>query len=111
MFGHLINKTTFTLFLFYLPNPNYLWTSLSLSSLEVLAGWLADLAFKRFSFSLFYQILLGIAALLSGNTSGWGGSDHAGHAGVSRNYFSYFGGFHRCGCYFGLNYCVQKTDQ
>ncbi len=31
------------------------------------AGWLADLAFKSFSLSLLYQILLGIAGALVGN--------------------------------------------
>ncbi|RDB05477.1 GlsB/YeaQ/YmgE family stress response membrane protein [Runella aurantiaca] len=30
------------------------------------AGWLADLAFKRFSFSTLYQILLGIAGAFVG---------------------------------------------
>ncbi|MFN3380164.1 MAG: GlsB/YeaQ/YmgE family stress response membrane protein [Runella zeae] len=32
-----------------------------------IAGWLADLAFKRFSFSLLYQILLGIAGAFVGS--------------------------------------------
>jgi uncharacterized membrane protein YeaQ/YmgE (transglycosylase-associated protein family) len=32
-----------------------------------IAGWLADLAFKSFSLSLLYQILLGIAGALVGN--------------------------------------------
>lgn len=31
------------------------------------AGWLADLAFKSFSLSLLYQVLLGIAGALVGN--------------------------------------------
>lgn len=31
-----------------------------------IAGWLADLAFKRFSLSLIYQILLGIAGAFVG---------------------------------------------
>lgn len=31
------------------------------------AGWLADLAFKSFSLSLLYQILLGIAGALVGH--------------------------------------------
>lgn len=33
-----------------------------------IAGWLADLVFKRFSFSLFMEIILGIAGALVG---GW----------------------------------------
>ncbi|WP_128547846.1 GlsB/YeaQ/YmgE family stress response membrane protein [Larkinella soli] len=33
-----------------------------------IAGWLADLVFKRFSFSLFTEILLGIAGAFVG---GW----------------------------------------
>lgn len=32
-----------------------------------LAGWLADLAFKKFSLSLLYQILLGIAGAFVGS--------------------------------------------
>lgn len=32
-----------------------------------IAGWLADLAFKRFSLSLLYQILLGIAGAFVGS--------------------------------------------
>ncbi|RFS14991.1 GlsB/YeaQ/YmgE family stress response membrane protein [Emticicia sp. C21] len=32
-----------------------------------IAGWLADLAFKSFSLSLLYQILLGIAGALVGH--------------------------------------------
>ncbi|MBX2953535.1 MAG: GlsB/YeaQ/YmgE family stress response membrane protein [Leadbetterella sp.] len=32
-----------------------------------IAGWLADLAFKRFSLSLIYQILLGIAGAFVGS--------------------------------------------
>lgn len=31
------------------------------------AGWLADLAFKRFSLSLIYQIILGIAGAFVGS--------------------------------------------
>lgn len=31
------------------------------------AGWLADLAFKRFSLSLLYQILLGVAGAFVGS--------------------------------------------
>ena len=32
-----------------------------------IAGWLADLAFKRFSLSLIYQIVLGIAGAFVGS--------------------------------------------